>query len=202
MCWNAEVSLQSFLIGITAVFLGYQNGLSLPVTLFCLTIVFMQLIEYFVWTFSSNKTVNFVASLAAVGLLWLQPIASILTLESKETITGLQVYIGLSIIGLFLPNNKPLDQVYKMTQGENGHLVWNWFQKDNRTILSLLVYFVFLLGPLLLRKQFILFSLATSTLALSLYSFYKDNTWGSLWCWIVNYIVVGICGYQIVFSGK
>ena len=200
MCWSAEVSLQSFLIGIAAIFVAYQNGLSLPTTIFCLTIVFMQLIEYFVWTFPTNATVNFGASLAAVGLLWIQPIASLLTLESKQVLPGLQVYIGLSLLGLLWPREKPLEQVYKMTRGENGHLVWHWLQKDSRTLLSLLVYFVFLLGPLLLRKEWLLLGLATSTLGISLYSFYKENTWGSMWCWIVNYIVVGICGYQILVA--
>jgi hypothetical protein len=158
----------------------------------------MQLIEFFVWTFSNNKTVNFVASLAAAGLLWLQPIASIMTLDSKHVLTVLQGYIGLSLLGFLWPKEKPLDELYKMTRGENGHLVWHWLQKDSRTLLSLLVYFVFLLGPLVLRKHWLLLGLATSTLGLSLYSFYKENTWGSMWCWIVNYIVVGVCGYQII----
>ncbi len=201
MCWSAEVSLQSFLIGSTAIFVGYQNGLSLPTTIFCVTIVCMQLIEFFVWTYLSNPTVNFVASLAAVGLLWLQPIASILTFETKHVLTALQAYLGLSLLGFLWPQDKPFNQVYRMTEGENGHLVWHWLQKDSRTLLSLLVYFVFLLGPLVLRKEWLLLGLATSTLGVSLYSFYKDNTWGSMWCWIVNYIVVAVSLHQ-VFIGK
>lgn len=200
MCWSAEVSLQSFSIGIFAVFAAYINGLPLPTTIFCLTIVFMQLIEFFVWTFYNNKVVNFIASMAAVQLLWLQPVASILTLESKYILTALQVYIGLSILGFLWPKDKPLDELYRMAQGGNGHLVWNWLQKDNRTYLGLFVYFIFLLGPLLLRKQWILLGLATLTLGVSLYSFYKENTWGSMWCWIVNLIVVGISLNQILIS--
>ena len=70
MCWNAEVSLQSFLIGITAAFVGYQNGLSFPITLFCLTIVLMQLIEYFVWSSEGNERANFRYSVLASLLLW------------------------------------------------------------------------------------------------------------------------------------
>jgi hypothetical protein len=96
MCWSAEVSFQSFLIGIGALGIAYQKGLSIPITLFSLTIVFMQLLEGIVWTYLDNKRVNYLASLTASWLLWLQPIASILTLESKDVLIALQAYIGLS----------------------------------------------------------------------------------------------------------
>lgn len=198
MCWNAEVSLQSFLIGIGAIYFANQKGLSFPTTLFSLTIVFMQLIEAIVWTWYDNKTVNFVASIAAALLLWLQPIASILTLESKMSITALQIYIGLTVLGnLLFMNVGELRETYSMSRAPNGHLQWNWLKKDWKTALSLLVYFVFLLGPLAISYQWTILALSLSTLVFSLFSFYKDNTWGSMWCWIVNYIVVGICGYQI-----
>jgi hypothetical protein len=200
MCWNAEVSLQSFLIGIGATFVAYQKGLSFPTTLFCLTIVFMQLIEYFVWTYYNNPTVNFVASLSASLLLWLQPLASILTLQTKWVLGIVLLYLGLSMVGFLLFTDlDKLCETYQMKRAENGHLQWTWLQKDTKTTVSLVFYFIFLLTPLLLQGQYVLLSLALSTLGLSLYSFYKENTWGSMWCWLVNYLVVGTCGYQIVF---
>lgn len=197
MCWNAEVSLQSFLIGGLAIFVAYQNGLSFPVTLFCLTIICMQLVEYVVWTYYDEPTVNFQASVVAAFLLWLQPIASILTLSSPAV--AVAVYSGLS---LFLQwfDTKPLRETYKMFRGDNGHLVWNWLQPDLQTTLSLTVYFFFLFFPLLLTKQYTLLTVALGTLGLSLTSFYKDNTWGSMWCWIVNYLVVFVCGRQILIA--
>ncbi len=196
MCWSAEVSLQSFLIGITATFVGYQNGLSFPVTLFCLTIVFMQLIEYFVWSDLDNERANFRYSVLAAGLLWLQPVASIYTLPSKWFSTAVGSYIGLSFVGSLM-NQKPLEETYRMEKGENGHLVWKWLGKTRETAISLLVYFVFLLGPLVIQKEWTLLTLALTTLAGSLYSFYEANTWGSMWCWFVNYLVVGLAGFQL-----
>lgn len=199
MCWNAEVSLQSFLIGITAIFFANQKGLSFSTTLFCLTIVFMQLIEYVVWTWYENPDVNFLASVSAASLLFLQPVASILTLPSKHVLTLLQSYIGLSVLTLFL-SSEPLYERYRMFRAQNGHLIWNWLQKDSQTALSLVIYFAFLLGPLLLQKQWELLALTLGTLGISLYSFYRDNTWGSMWCWMVNYIVVAVCAKQILLS--
>lgn len=199
MCWSAEVSFQSFLIGITAIGIAYQKGLSFPTTLFSLTIVLMQLIEGIVWTYYNNPTVNYLASLSATWLLWLQPIASILTIQSKLAIPALQLYIGLTLIGglLFL-NMASLREIYSMRRAANGHLAWNWLKKDWKTAISLLVYFVFLFGPLAVSKEWAVLALALPTLAFSLYSFYEENTWGSMWCWIVNYIVVGICAYQVL----
>ena len=53
---------------------------------------------------------------------------------------------------------------------------------------SLFVYFIFLIGPLLITKQYDLTVLVFLTLGFSIYSFGKG--WGSMWCWIVNGMVV------------
>ena len=197
MCWNAEVSLQSFLIGGFSIFFAYQKGLSLPITFFCMTIVGMQLVEYFVWSFYDNSTVNFQASVAAALLLFLQPIASSLTLPSKWISPIITIYLLLGGL-LVLSDTTSIREKYKMTRGENGHLVWNWLEPDTKTSISLVVYFLFLFIPLLLTNQLTLLVLSLTTLGFSLFSYYKDNTWGSMWCWIINYLVVGVSFKQIL----
>ena len=52
-----------------------MTGTSVPTIIFYTTIVFMQLIEYIVWTYGSDPEINFYASLGGAGLLMLQPIA-------------------------------------------------------------------------------------------------------------------------------
>ena len=199
MCWSAEVSLQSFGIGMLAIIVGYSKGLSLPTTLFCLTIVFMQLIEYFVWSNYNNVDINYIASISAFFLLWLQPIASMLTLPSGLMIPFMILYTGISMTFAFV-NGYPDRKNYRMFQGEDGHLVWNWIQKDKKTYASLLVYFFFLFYPLFISKQYILLGVAGTTLLLSLSNFWNSNTWGSMWCWIVNYIVVGVSVNQVLVA--
>jgi hypothetical protein len=184
MCWNAEVSLQSFLVGILAIGLGAYRNTPFPVLLFALTIVLMQFIEYLVWSGYDNRQ----ASIAAAGLLWVQPIASILTLPASPIRTmALGSYGLLSLVGGLLGTERD----YSMTRAPNGHLAWNWLEKDWKTALSLTVYFIFLLAPLLMTKKFVLLGLALGTLAISLFTYWKDNTWGSMWCWIVNIIAIG-----------
>jgi len=187
MCWNAEVSLQSFLVGILAIGLGAYRNTPVPVLLFALTIVLMQFIEYVVWSNYGNAEINRQASMAATGLLWVQPIASMLTLpDSALRTTALGAYTGLSLLGGVFGQ----DRDYSMTRAPNGHLAWNWLGKDQKTAMSLAVYFVFLLAPLVVAKKFLLLGVALGTLAVSLLTFWRDNTWGSMWCWIVNIIAI------------
>jgi hypothetical protein len=65
-------------------------------------------------------------------------------------------------------------------------LIWKWLLPV--PWFSLAVYFIFLIGPLLITKQFDLTALVFLTLGFSIYSFGKG--WGSMWCWIVNGMVV------------
>jgi hypothetical protein len=189
MCWNAEVSIQSFAIGLLAIFFLIMTGTSAPTIFFYATIVFMQLVEYIVWTYGSDPEINFYASLGGAGLLMLQPIASILAAGSVKT-TLLIAYLILGVITHIIDQDgRSLRERYRIEAGPSGdtpHLHWKWL--DPIPWKSLLVYFIFLIGPLLITKQFDLTALVFLTLGFSIYSFGKG--WGSMWCWIVNGMVV------------
>jgi len=199
MCWNAEVSLKTFIIGIVGIGVAAFLGMSLPVILFFLTIVFMQLVEYIVWTYYDDEDVNYKATLAAAALLWLQPIASILLIPSSSLkIAMLSIYTTLSILyTLIMPNI--MDKThYSMKRAANGHLSWKFLPKEPRTYLLLAVYFFFLFVPIIFNKNLDLLAIAATTLGLSLFSYWRDNTWGSMWCWIVNGIVLLAVGKTVV----
>ena len=199
MCWNAEVSLKTFLIGLTGIGLGASLGISLPVLLFCLTIVFMQLIEYIVWTYYDDEDVNFKASIAAAALLWIQPIASMLLIPSASLkFTMLSLYTALSIAGAFIMKDTLTKERYSMKRAANGHLTWNFLSKEPRMYASLAVYFFFLFVPILFTGNLDLLAIALATLGLSVYSYWRENTWGSMWCWIVNGIVLLLVGKTFI----
>ncbi len=196
MCWNAEVSLQSFLIGITAIFFAYQKGLSLPTTIFSVSIVSMQLVEFFIWTYYGNKTINLLGSLTAAFLIWIQPIASMLTLSKDIQTPSIVLYSVLTAISLLL-DKKPLKEKYKMERAPNGHLSWGFINKDRTNYFSILVYLAFVFLPLILSNHWELILIVLITLGISMYNFWESNTWGSMWCWVINYLVVGVCIYRI-----
>lgn len=196
MCWNADVSLQTFLLGSAAIVVAGLQGVSAPILFFCATIVSMQLIEYVVWSNYDNPIVNRNASLAAAILLWIQPIASILTLPTGSLMLAfLLPYLALSLYDS-LRTRQTID--YSMTRAANGHLQWNWLTQNYKSYTSLAVYFLFLFTPMILSEQYELVMLALLTLAITLYTYWKMNTWGSMWCWIVNGLVLGVAGKSIL----
>ena len=197
MCWSAKASLQSFLIGLTFICLSAAYGAPLPLLFFCLTITFMQFIEYIVWLYYDNKQVNNLASIAAATLLWIQPIASMSLLPSSQLRTNaISLYIIFSLLELPFVHKKD----YSMRRAENGHLAWNWITNNVYTYVNLFFYFLFLLGPILINGHYKLLLVSLGTLGISLYTFVQHNTWGSMWCWIVNILVILISGLTILDS--
>jgi len=199
MCWNADISIKTFLVGIVGIALGVHMGTSLPVLLFFSTIICVQLIEAVVWTWYDNETVNRNASYAACALLWLQPIAAILLLPSfMLKATMILIYSALSFLGFFYLQEFD----FSMKRASNGHLAWNFLRKDLMSLIVLIIYFIFLFTPIFLTGNIDLFLLGIGTLGISFYSFWQENTWGSLWCWIGNGLVLVALGKKAFGSLK
>jgi hypothetical protein len=192
MCWSAKVSLESFQIGLLAIGFAAVSGVPFPALLFYATIVSMQFVEFVVWRWGLvNSDVNFGASLAAFGLLCLQPAAAILTLQQPKLVLG--AYVGAIVLHCLLQKEscpRPLRDRFRMQPGPDGHLAWKWLERDSFTDVGLGIYFAFLLIPVLISQDVEFSFILLATLAASLYSHGSNRTWGSMWCWIVNWMVV------------
>ena len=197
MCWNADISIKTFLVGIVGIVLGAYVGIDFPFLLFCFTITCMQLIEAVVWTWYDNETVNRNASYAALLLLWMQPIAGMLLIPSFN-MKAYMISIYVALTGIIHFMSKKSD--YSMKRARNGHLVWNFLKKDLPSFVALVIYFFFLLTPIFLTGNIDLLLLGLGTLGISMYSFWRENTWGSMWCWIVNALVFVLIGKKVFGS--
>jgi len=199
MCWNATVSLQSFALGAFAILVGIHQQLDPTLLFFCATITLMQGIEAIAWTFPypTHPEFNSLASRAAALLLWIQPLASIQTLRDTPFATYRiplsATYTALSLLSHLLRPVPP--SAYRM-RPKKGHLQWEWIPTTLTP--SLLVYFAFLLLPLFLVPNPLLLFVVLATLGVTLYAYQADNTWGSLWCWLVNGIAVTIVGWRVL----
>lgn len=132
MCWNAEVSLNTFYIGMFGILLALLNKIPYVNIFYYLTIILMQLLEYFGWTYYNNQNANFIISLCISFLLLIQPIVSILTLyafKNKHNIMKNMLIIYISLLFIHLLTNKFTKNMYYIYKGSNGHLVWNWLSK-------------------------------------------------------------------------
>lgn len=203
MCWNQEVSLNTFLFSSGVLLLiamnrqgqykikEFTNIWFYPLVL---SIILMQLIEYFIWKHMNSRIANQWFSILGFILILSQPCFSLMTIPIDQTTLRnklLIVYALCCIVFLYLVFTQRLLE-FRTNVACNGHLQWHWLRPLNSDIgrLFLLVWICFFLYPHIVagRKNFTI--CAIITLLLSIYTFNKYNTWGSMWCWIANIMML------------
>lgn len=195
MCWNANVSMNTWLLTLFAAAVGYFNGfMGLAQTAFFLSYTSMQFIEYLLWSFPKlNSTI----SAAGYGLILSQPLFSIFQVtnpvQRNTLLAGYAVFLLHSIyLGL-------QSLTFKSTVAPNGHLKWLWLPDD---ILFRVLYSILLFTPLYLAGFSNSFIAGLLTLAVSIWFYYKDGTWGSMWCWFAALFSFWIIGSSLWSAGS
>jgi len=197
MCWNAEVSLNTFLFsGFVLALIIYNNLFTKYkiqelnntwIYLFIASFVFMQLIEFFIWRNINNKYYNHIFSISAAVLLTIQPIASLMIM----TIQPLRNMLLLLYSFLAFPY-----LIYKLSTkrfyssiSKNGHLEWHFVEAT--PLVWIIWLFFFLFGFVYrYRKSWKTALFVIVTLLISIFNYKNDNTIGSMWCWIVNSVMI------------
>jgi hypothetical protein len=192
MCWNQSVSLNTFLFGLFAVSLALYNKVLTPLgSLGAMSFISMQLVEYFAWRNLGNKEVIALLSKVALGLILVQPLLAHAG-RIKSNIIPLAYIVGVL---LFFTSHKT---TFSMHKAANGHLSWTWLP---RSPLFISLWLAFFLLPLLYVKEYVVFFGTLIIVLLSLYTYYKDNTWGSMWCWFANlysvYLLANVFGKDL-----
>ena len=186
MCWNERVSLNTFLFSFFGVNFAYFNNIiNIYEYLFFYSFISIQLLEYFAWKHLHNKKINRLLSQLGLFLIVMQPLLIILIPNNvkfniKATLITLYL-IFFSLIFFSIKND------FSMEKAPNGHLAWNWLKYPP---LIVLLWLTFYLVILLYAKKYILFAINAIIVLAIYYTYYKTNTWGSLWCWIANGLAV------------
>lgn len=194
MCWNEELSITTFFITvIVLIFIMATNNFSSEKTTrfqeyigyFLLSIILMQLIEYFLWRNINNRLYNNIFSTLGVLLLVSQPIMSLNLIE--DTIKRdylIKVYTIPAVI-YFIYNINTHN--INTTISKKKHLKWNWQNKDILfSTLTVLYYLFFLTIPFYFNKNYITLVFGCVTFLTSLYLYKKDGSFGSIWCYFAN----------------
>lgn len=204
MCWNENVSLNTFLFsGFILALIIYNNSFTKYkiqelnnkwIYFFIASFVFMQLIEFFIWRNIDNKFYNNIFSILATLLLLLQPIFSIMILKN----INLRNALLISYLSLTFPYS-----VYKFSTtnihsviSESGHLRWKFF--DTGPIIFIVWLFFFLVSFVYEKKWFGLF-FGLITLIITILNYKNDNTVGSMWCWSVNSMMIYYAIYLLIY---
>lgn len=192
MCWNQYVSINTFLFGIfTLCFIKMNNTYSdykidffknEYAYLFVLSIVLMQLIEFFLWRNIHNKSINHNLSILGFILLVVQPITSLYLIKDISFRNQLVMIYGI-IAFIYVLYNFQTTYIHTAIS-PRGHLTWNWTQY---TRLPISFYLFFLFFPFLYNKHYISLIFLFIFFALI---YYIGKGYGSLWCLFVNSIFI------------
>ncbi len=204
MCWNQQVSLNTFLFSIFALLLIMYNNYytqykiveihNVWIYVFLSSFIFMQLIEFFIWRNIHDKYYNHLFSIFAVCLLIIQPICSMMILSNTKIRNILLSIYLLAVIpySIYSFSNKNIRSV----KSKSGHLRWIFFEL---TPYMLLFWLFFLLFSLLYENKIMGVFVGVCLLLISYYNFKKDYTVGSMWCWMVNLIMIYYIFYLLVY---
>lgn len=195
MCWNAGVSLNTFIFGtISAIIALILNKVSLTTIMIVYTVSLIQLMEYFAWRNIHNKKIIYYLSIIGSLILLFQiSLLNYSYLKSANEKKQLFIILLLFAITTFFYNI--VNKKFKMEKGTDGHLKWLWI--DFPLPIIFIIIFLYLYPASRTETKYTFIFLLISII-LSLYYYYKYKTWGSMWCFIANILWIIIIIYSII----
>lgn len=203
MCWNKDVSLNTFLFGCFALALIYYSSHWTPYALpefenewaypFMISVIAMQLIEYFLWISIEQKdrVLNYWGSVAGLCVIMIQPILALMLLPAswnQVRNASLAVYT-VCATGLFLFRQWFEPIRFTTGVGKDKHLDWIWLfnstsKQDLTCVLFLTLYFFFFGFPLLVAAT--VYGIIYLGWVAYLFMTESRTSVGSQWCWVAN----------------
>ena len=191
MCWSERVSLNTYIVAVFGTVFALMNGMPINIVVWLHIFSLMQLVEYFIWKNLHDPYWNQFFSSMGLLLLVIEPIASMFLMEAGTLRNGVMlayVLFLLLVLYLYYPW-KPHTKV-----GSNGHLQWFW-QNMNMPFIFNLIWVSFFLLPIFLAKHYVLGMVGVVTVIITILTYNKAGTWGSMWCWIANTIWLFVIGF-------
>ena len=202
MCYNANVSLGTYLIGMMGSLYLYTLNY-IPESIFYTFVIQMQLIEYYLWKNQDcNKTNENITKLAII-INHLEPIALyigilLLSINTLPLFVHIMVLIYIIIIYNYIHLNK-INTIKCTTVNDKSkpHLYWEWNDKN----MSSYVYLYFLITLITLSiyglENGIIHSEIITVGFIGSYIIYgNSHSIGAMWCfyasiapWIYAYLI-------------
>ena len=186
MCWNASVSLNTYIFGLFASLFSYYNGFgNILSVIFYQSFIIMQLLEYFIWTKTfSNKLLSQIA----LFVILCQPIFNIIKIETYPKAIPYLLAAYLIFIIILYTLIIPIDTInFSTVSSKNGHLSWKWL---NWNIYIIFIWYTFLSTRWIIDKMYMIFIVISVLLIITLILYKETNTFGSMWCWVANVLSI------------
>lgn len=187
MCYSAQVSIDTFLLSLYAAYFIWRQN-KLWALGFWMSFTSIQLVEYFLWNNLKSMPINVFWSWVSVVLVCIQPFLSIMSSQIHKKFSIVMAYF-LFVACMILHTKNVRTKV-----GPRGHLLWQWI--TNYPIWVMIVWSCFLLAPMFFSTNKLSGVFTFFVLLVSWYYYYKDGTWGSMWCWMAT-----MASFYIIFRG-
>jgi len=217
MCWNKDISLNTFLFSSFVLGLILYNNKytrykikefdDFWVVLFFMIFISVQLVEYFVWINLKNKWYNTFFSAILLFITIIQPLVSLMIIKNYN----LRFYMIISymIISYIIITNSYISYIFSSNYSnplntfisKNGHLDWNYIHNDNiylQYVVNLLWVFFFLFS-LFYEKNYVGLMIGIGTFVITLYNYSNDKSTSSMWCWVANSIMIYYAIYLLFY---
>lgn len=197
MCWNAPVSLTTFIVGsVLAILIGLyalqkQQYMLAALSFGWLWPISMQLWEYFAWKNQSwSWRVAYVSNITQILVLYIVFMVVAQSTWSLRLAAGIVVLVYMSVL-LYQKTCQP--QILP-----EDHLHYNWWENSLSNtvyIVSLILLFLFLVRPL----SWSIICVAILMIMLLISSVIYNRYVSSLWCFFaVAFPPLALLSYQMV----
>lgn len=201
MCWSIESSRNAYIIGTIAsiILLVYGDNVDKNIGVLCLTVVQMQLIEYFIWKDQSCGSMNNYASKMIVPELILQIVAMVggsyffhsSTLSQTEVWNLFSIVLIVAVITIGINFYVTSNETLCSQRICNTGILWEVGEMNiingktfASTLWNIFYFGVLILYPIFWKsdlKKYVYITIASCSL---IWIHYKNRiTWQSRWCY-------------------
>ena len=208
MCWNKDVSLNTFAFSSFVLLLILYNNKYTSykindfskfwMCVFFSAVILMQLVEYFIWVNIDNVFYNKLFTYLAMLIIFVQPITTIMNVSNvnmKQLLLSAYLILATPSSGYYIYNQHK--NIYS-TVSSIGNLQWNNYDKNVYSNALMLFWLFFLLFPLFYEKYTSGLLFGILTLLIVAYNYSKYESVSSMWCWILNSVMLYYAG-QLLF---
>lgn len=199
MCFNSKISFNTYIYGsLIAIILLLINETPILNIYIAYSISLIQLMEYLAWINIDNNNINKkenIYYLSIIGLLILFIQILLININNLEGIERIIIVILIIILIIYIFYYNYKNDKFNITVGNNGHLIWHWIDIEYLNVIGLF----FWLYPFLRINDYFTFILASISIIFSTYNFYKYKTFGSMWCYIGNFMWI-ILIFNIIYK--
>ena len=212
MCYNKDISIYTYIIGLVSSYLLLTNDKKNLKILgsFFIVVIQMQLVEYYLWSNNKCNSKNITISNIGAFITFIQPIVLYLAIlyynknitNENTKIIHITMIVYIIALLLYSLNLFPIG-CSVVTEVSSPYLQWGWFYKKYPyfiTIMFPLTFIILMYFGLTKPYNLYLSLIIMLSFIISFMIYRKQRVFGSIWCWIAVFIPISLLIYDKIYD--